>query len=603
MRRGFLLVSVLLSVLALGACDGGSGSGRNDGVTPPPVVPPPVTPPEGTLTGYLVDSGVAGVAYKTATHKGVTGPEGDFQYESGETVRFLIGDTLLGEVKGQETITPFELAGSAVITGSPAITRALNDEHSPFQAVTNIAVLLQTLDSDGYPENGIEILPQVAALFEGVSLDMRQPWKIFRQNFGLRHAVGQAISRNLFSEPHGIANPAPALQSLYEYLGIDARTLAVSLQKREGEESVGFEYDSAGNLVREALPAGYTEGDNVLNYLTRVYEYDAWGNQTLFDEQGYDELRFYEGGEIIFVTRSSDLETRLYNVMGNVTAIERERHTETVIDGIDGSSTETTKSSETRQYDINGSVIRLEKNSDGTLEDWQYQYGPLGELLRVEVDVTSNTDEFDNNVTIYQYDENGRVITIEMNGTRFPPTAEALGIPRIEYFELAESYRVTYDYDVDGHLERDSREGFNANLGRRLEIRQYGQNGKVIRLESTTDYYLDPPDQRTSVVDYEYDDHGNIIHEVTDSDGDGVPDNTLSWHYTYDSVGNILRLEQDWNGDGKTDDLFLWEYDADGYLVSKQDRFDSVSFEYEATGWGHIFSSWPLQEPDGIFFP
>ncbi len=598
MRATLRFLSVLLSVLALGACDGGSGSDKKDAV-----VPPPITPPEGTFTGYLVDSGVSGVAYKTATQQGVTGSEGDFQYEGGETVRFLIGDTLLGEVTGQERITPFDLAGSAVITGSPDITRALNDESNPFNAVTNIAVLLQTLDRDGDPENGIEILPEVAALFEGVSLNMAQPWNTFRESFALRHALGQANTQDFFSEPHGIANPAPALQSLYAYLGIDARTLAVSLQKREDEEPVSYEYDTNGNLVRVALPAGYTQGDDVLRHLTRVYEYDVWGNQTLLEEHDYNELRFYEGGEILILTIVSDIETRLYSAVGHLTEIERERRSETELKGIDGNSSETSKTTEARLYDINGSVIRVEKNSDGTLEDWQYQYGPEGELLRVDGDFTSNIDEIENNVTTYQYDENGWLLAIEMNGTRFPPTAEALGIPGIEYFQLAETYRVTYEYDADGHLARDIREGGSASLGRQLEVRQYGLNGKVTRLERTTDYYSDPTDQRTSFVDYEYDDQGNTIREVEDFDGDGAPDATRIWHYEYDSVGNVLRLEQDLDGDGEADDVFLWEYDADGYLVSKQGYFGRASFDYEATGWGHIFAAVPLQEQDSPLSP
>ena len=90
----------------------------------------------------------------------MTGLDGSFQYEEGETVRFIIGNTLLGQVTGQEQVTPFDLAGSPVLTGID-ITWGLQDvvngslfseadtDVDPFQAVINVAVLLQSLDHDG----------------------------------------------------------------------------------------------------------------------------------------------------------------------------------------------------------------------------------------------------------------------------------------------------------------------------------------------------------------------------------------------------------------------------------------------------------------------
>jgi len=252
MRANLLLTSLLLSLLLLGACDGGSGSNNNDGVVPPPVVPP-----DDTLTGVLVDSAVSGVSYATPTHQGVTAADGSFQYEQGETVRFTIGDTLLGEVTGQAQITPFDLAGSAVITGTTRITDALNNKLDPFQAVVNITVLLQSLDRDAYPENGIEITPEVAALFRGVNLDVNQHWEtFFRDNNTLRHVIGQANANNLFTEAHGIATPAPALQQLYQAMEIDPRIFARTLREWDIEgdgvpdSAVNFTYDARGNLTR-----------------------------------------------------------------------------------------------------------------------------------------------------------------------------------------------------------------------------------------------------------------------------------------------------------------------------------------------------------------
>ena len=46
------------------------------------------------------------VNYKTATQQAVTGLDGSFQCEAGESVRVLVGDTLLGQVKGKQQVTP-----------------------------------------------------------------------------------------------------------------------------------------------------------------------------------------------------------------------------------------------------------------------------------------------------------------------------------------------------------------------------------------------------------------------------------------------------------------------------------------------------------------
>ena len=249
MRANLLLTSLLLSLLLLGACDGGSGSDNRGGVAPPPVVPP-----DNTLTGFLVDSAVSGVAYATPTHQGVTGADGSFQYEEGEIVRFMIGDTLLGEVVGQGTVTPFDLAGSAVVTGGADISAAIGNKADPFQAVVNIATLLQSLDQDGNPDNGIEISAEVAALFAGVDLNVSQHWKTFRHQYDLRYALEQANGHGLFSETHGVANPAAAVQRLYQSLEIDDHLFFISRGKEDQRLQFQLDPNSALALRCQRLP-------------------------------------------------------------------------------------------------------------------------------------------------------------------------------------------------------------------------------------------------------------------------------------------------------------------------------------------------------------
>jgi hypothetical protein len=122
------LCAALLSA-ALVAC-GGGGSGSDIAATSTP------------LTGVLVDSPVGGLDYATATRKGKTNTKGEFQYLQGETVTFSIGNIQLPSVLANSTITPLNMANTSDIN---------------HQIVSNILVLLQSLDEDGDPSNGITI--------------------------------------------------------------------------------------------------------------------------------------------------------------------------------------------------------------------------------------------------------------------------------------------------------------------------------------------------------------------------------------------------------------------------------------------------------------
>jgi len=93
-------------------------------------------------TGAFVDSAVEGINYRTATFSGSTNAEGQFNFLPGETVTFSIGDIDLPTVVAGSVITPLDLANS----------------DNPYDAAANnIARLLQTLDSDNDPSNGITI--------------------------------------------------------------------------------------------------------------------------------------------------------------------------------------------------------------------------------------------------------------------------------------------------------------------------------------------------------------------------------------------------------------------------------------------------------------
>lgn len=125
------------SLLLLCAC-GGSGSSSP------------------TATGYFIDSPVAGLSYTSGTLTGLTGTDGSFTYEVGQPVTFKIGNMVLGTVSVDKNnrIFPVDL-----------VIGATDENHGN---VSLMAQLLQTLDSDKDPSNGITISDQTRAAISTV---------------------------------------------------------------------------------------------------------------------------------------------------------------------------------------------------------------------------------------------------------------------------------------------------------------------------------------------------------------------------------------------------------------------------------------------------
>ena len=135
-----ILISTFLIVLS--GCGGGSG-GSNDASPTNTVVE--------TFTGQFLDAKVQGLSYQTASQNGITNAEGEFIYQQGEMITFSIGAINFPEVSTGAIITPLDLYS----------TDDIYDD-----SVVNTIRLLQSLDKDGMPDNGIEISEQSHQLFE-----------------------------------------------------------------------------------------------------------------------------------------------------------------------------------------------------------------------------------------------------------------------------------------------------------------------------------------------------------------------------------------------------------------------------------------------------
>ncbi|HIF9441628.1 TPA: hypothetical protein ACX6SK_001866 [Photobacterium damselae] len=137
MRFSKTLLAVLIpTTLALTGCGGDSSDSNNNGgsITPPT--------PEGKVTATFVDKEVAGLQYKCASGEtGTTGSKGEFVVTEDTRCSFSVNNLDLGSAiitkNNQKAITPYDIAKNG--------------------NVKNIAALLQTLDSDSNPENGISL--------------------------------------------------------------------------------------------------------------------------------------------------------------------------------------------------------------------------------------------------------------------------------------------------------------------------------------------------------------------------------------------------------------------------------------------------------------
>ncbi|AMV71273.1 hypothetical protein JCM30471_31110 [Desulfuromonas carbonis] len=129
-----LKIPVLLSLTILAVACGGGGGGGGDNA--------PAAAPSSTMVGSFIDSPVDGLTYRTPSQSGNTNSSGEFTYKKGEFIEFFLGKTRLGQTLARSVVTPVDLFLGA----------SLEDKR-----VVNLARLLQTLDLDSDPTNGITL--------------------------------------------------------------------------------------------------------------------------------------------------------------------------------------------------------------------------------------------------------------------------------------------------------------------------------------------------------------------------------------------------------------------------------------------------------------
>jgi hypothetical protein len=502
----------------------------------------------GGLTGTLVGGPVSGVSFETETHSGVTTEDGAFRYEEGETVRFFIGDTVLGETEGMEEVSPFDLVPNAnPLSGNDTISRASFNRCNPFVSVINMAMFLQTLDQDDNLDDGISITSEVATLFEGVSIDFAQSSSSFRLDRDFRTVLSQANAQGLFESHRQVRSSAFAMQFLYASLGLDAGLFVRLVYERdEGADGVidsrtEYQYDQRAQLV---FSSHDDDGDGATNS-TSSNEYDEHGHRVRSESDSDD--------------RPNSIVRSVYDEDGDRTRTERDGDGDGDVDAVT-----------TTSYDDIGRVLRVEDDDDanGTpnrIVTYWYDDDVNQKGSREDVDA----DGFIDKSTTNFLDENGYLIRREVD------TGDDGTVNSRDTYERdvrGNSIRYESDRDGDGELDDIELNEYNEMCLRTYRETQEG-DGAVERTTTTT-----------------YDDAGRQLSRSTDSDADGTPDSIDI--NVYDDGGNLVLRTEDNDADGTPNSTQTFEY-ADGALSrtltdqdadGTPDRIEHHTFE-ATQGW------------------
>lgn len=189
-NSGKIFISASAAVL-LTACGGGGSSA-----------------PLATSTGVFLDSAVEGINYRTETQTGVTNSKGEFLYKDGERVTFSIGKIDFPSAAAVQTVTPLTLVGSTDLNN---------------QKVSNILVLLQSLDQDGDPSNGISI-PAKAATLATSAIDFDVPTTTFANSDGVKNLVAGSGSVNV--SPISVAQAQAHFATTINAQGVNVQPVA-----------------------------------------------------------------------------------------------------------------------------------------------------------------------------------------------------------------------------------------------------------------------------------------------------------------------------------------------------------------------------------------
>lgn len=521
------------------------------------------------LIGHLAGPVIAGVTYQTDSGSGITDSSGQFEYEEGESIRFLLGATVLGDtVAAKASMTPLDLIGGAVLyTNATQVNNVVHSNlNNPARVALyrfhNVLTFLMYLDDDRDPTNGVNISTEVAALFDAITVDFYFNKSLSVSATGMYQSLYQAVRDGLLltltMPPSGYA-----LDQYYQINNIES-SLAVSMFKTTDEQNDGtieysyvHEFDSEGNLIRDGYSVdGQTQRDS-------RYTFNQWFQPDISTDDN--------DGDGIIDRRS----TREYNALGQIVS--------TYIDN-NGDNDSSTQADYIFSYEYNEAGVRIRSiiQSDPIEVEGVITYTTVSRLLtRTVSDDGSQVTEIstidDNNytTTISTYHSSGLILSSESI--------------TIEDGEVVHQSTLTKIYDENLNILSNKRVtvgGFSFE-----DINTYDDNGYLISQgrDSDVDGNLD------NLITNGYSDAGQRIIREFDSDADGVVDYWST--YTFDEYGNVSTRSH-FNGSSGEEPsaVYSFAYDENQNLLSSTYFHATETFFPELASWRAVLREPKIQQ-------
>ena len=547
----------VVAALALSACGGSGGSSSN------------------LLTGVFIDSPVAGVEFVTETQSGVTNAAGEFTYRSGETVTFSLGGWEMGSASADAEVSVFDIAGvEEVPMRAGAISNLVwgaND--TPMRRAATIGSILQTLDEDANPDNGIVIPETIRQRLADVNWDVsaQTAWQIMGTREFRMMLRDESVANANFPAREA-RQLGEVVQHMYDQAGLDVSydVWTTYQQDRGADGSVDFSREIA------------YDGDG--NYRTDLYDFDGDGvNDTIYNYMytPADQLRRIERDDGLDGSIES---TRIwtYNEFGDRTQYQ------------DIAATGEATYSETMQYSEFGDVIYRERvrPTSRVIETWEYNPETnRREIYQVDSDGDGAFDTRDQLTYETSFNWTRRERDMDMDGV----TDE---IHTRTYDAFGRVVRETQDTDVDGELDYavtrvyDSRglllstewETTGDGIVDRIDVTEYNEQGNRMRL--TND--LDGDGNLDQIYEWIFDESGTQTEFHRDNDGDGTRD--WSRFYVRDSAGLLTETRTDTDADGTVDQVNRREYDVQDRLISITDDTNNDGMPENVTTYSNYIS-------------
>ena len=460
-------------------------------------------------TGVFVDSPVEGLAYYTSTQSGITNDKGQFQYVEGEYVGFSIGAVKLGRAKGSEVITPFDLVGSNPITNEARISATLKStDVTSFDRAINIATLLQALDRDGDPTNGIE-LGEANTVLANSTINL----SVKAENLAKQQDFVNALNKLQIRHHRSYISAA---EHLYNSLSIEVESDLISTMSSSENKSATNVTSYSYNDQRLIESKSIDFGNNGTIDQHIIYEYDSKNRLVSTSDTilgsvetiTYDSQNNIHTKELDHPNNNLDLRQTYTYEQSRLTKLETDHGNDGSIDSIS-----------TYQYDENDNLVTYaisHQSSSSSITSYTY----YGNNIKTMSEDSDGDGEADFQVE-YNYDVNGNVlsnISTRVTGNTFNTTVS----------------RFKYNQDnLPTYYERDDNQDGSPE---QIEAFKYTSNGKL------KEHKKDKNGNGSwdSITQYAYDSFGNRTLMVEDSDGNGIADRV--WEASYQTA----KLDRPW---------------------------------------------------------